>query len=102
MVKQKKMDRIFLKSNYCLQTATKAFTDLIENANCKHILVSYNNTGESKDGRSNARIKDEQIIDILERKGKVEIFEREYKAFTTGRSETKGHTERIFYCKVNK
>lgn len=100
--KARKMDRTCLKSNYCLQTATKAFADLIENANCKHILVSYNNTGESKDGRSNARIKDEEIVSILKTKGKVEIFEREYKAFTTGKSETNGHTERIFYCKVNK
>ncbi len=100
--KAKKMDRTFLKSNYCLQTATRAFADLIENANCKHILVSYNNTGESKDGRSNARIKDEEIVHILRTKGEVEIFERKYKAFTTGKSETNGHTERIFYCKVNK
>lgn len=100
--KAKKMDRTSLKSNYCLQTATRAFTDLIENANCKHILVSYNNTGESKDGRSNARIKDEEIVRILKTKGEVEIFERKYKAFTTGKSETNGHTERIFYCKVDK
>lgn len=99
--KAKKMDRTFLKSDYCLQTATKAFAHLIENANCKHILVSYNNTGESKDVRSNARIKDREIVNILKRKGKVEIFEREYKAFTTGKSKTEGHTERIFYCEVN-
>lgn len=99
--KAKKMDRTLLKSDYCLQTATEAFTDLIENANCKHILVSYNNTGESKDVRSNAKIKDKEIVNILKRKGKVEIFERKYKAFTTGKSETEGHTERIFYCEVN-
>lgn len=99
--KAKKMDRTFLKSDYCLQTATKAFTDLIENANCKHILVSYSNTGESKDVRSNARIKDKEIVNILKRKGKVEIFGRNYKAFTTGKSKTEGHTERIFYCEVN-
>jgi adenine-specific DNA-methyltransferase len=46
--KAKKMDRSHLKSEYCLKTATQAFADLIDNANCKHILVSYNNTGESK------------------------------------------------------
>lgn len=98
--KAKKMDRSHLKSEYCLKTATKAFADLINNANCKHILVSYNNTGESKVGRSNARIKDKDIIDVLKRKGNVEIFEKDYKAFTTGKSDTNGHTERVFYCEV--
>jgi len=95
-----KMNRSNLKSNYCLKNAAKVFDDLIRNANCKHILISYNNTGESKDGRSNARISDNELISILKNKGEVEIFERDYKAFTTGKSQTNGHTERIFYCKV--
>lgn len=98
----KKMNRLHIKSEYCLQAADKAFADLITNASCKHILLSYNNTGESKDGRSNARIKDEQIINILKSRGDVEIFERDYKAFTTGKSDTKGHAERVFYCKVRR
>jgi adenine-specific DNA-methyltransferase len=98
--KAKKMDRAQLKSNYCLKSATSSFADLIGNADCKHILVSYNNTGESKDGRSNARISDAQIINTLKSRGDVDIFERDYKAFTAGKSETDGHTERIFYCKV--
>jgi adenine-specific DNA-methyltransferase len=100
--KAKKMDRTRLKSDYCLQSASKAFADLISNADCKHILLSYNNTGESKDGRSNARISDEQIIKILKSRGEVDIFERDYKAFTTGKSDTDGNTERIFYCKITK
>jgi len=100
--KAKKMDRTHIKSDYCLSSAPKAFADLITNANCRHILVSYNNTGESKDGRSNARISDERIINILKTRGDVDIFERDYKAFTAGKSDTDGHTERVFYCKVTK
>ncbi|MDO9465569.1 MAG: DNA repair protein RadC [bacterium] len=100
--KAKKMDRSRIKSDYCLKAAMRAFNDLIKNANCKHILISYNNTGESKDGRSNARIKDEEIINILKNKGDVEIFERDYKAFTTGKSNGNGNTERVFYCKATK
>lgn len=100
--KARKMNRAHLKSDYCLKSAGQAFIDLIENAKCRHILVSYNNTGESKNGRSNARIKDEEIVKMLKEKGYVEIFEREYKAFTTGKSEVEGHTERIFYCKVKR
>jgi adenine-specific DNA-methyltransferase len=97
----KKMDRSHLKSDYCLKSATRAFAELIRHAQCKHILISYNNTGESKDGRSNARIKDSEIVNILKRKGDVQIFERDYKAFTTGKSNGEGHTERVFYCKVS-
>jgi adenine-specific DNA-methyltransferase len=98
----KKMDRSHLKSKYCLKTASKVFEDLIKNANCKHILVSYNNTGKSKDGRSNACIKDDEIVNILKNRGEIEIFERDYKAFTAGKSNTAGHIERIFYCGVTK
>ena len=98
----KKMDRSHIKSNYCLQGAAAAFADLIRNADCKHILLSYNNTGDSKDGRSNARISDDEIMRILTEKGEVELFEKGYKAFTTGRSEGENNAERIFYCKVTK
>ena len=96
----KKMDRKHIKSDYCLKSATQAFTDLINHANCKHILFSYNNTKDSKVNRSNARISDDDILYILSNKGKVDIFERDYKAFTTGKSSSNGNTERVFYCKV--
>lgn len=98
--KAKKMDRNHLKSHYCLKTALNAFRDLIENASCKHILLSYNNTGDSKDGRSNARISDDEILNVLKMRGKVEIFERNYQAFNAGKSDPNGNCERIFYCKV--
>ncbi len=96
----KKMDRSHIKSLYCLKNAGYSFEDLISNADCKHILLSYNNTGESKDGRSNARIKDDRIIRVLKNKGEVEIFERKFKAFNAGKSTDDGNIERIFYCKV--
>lgn len=98
----KKMDRSHIKSHYCLKTATRAFEYLIKHANCKHILLSYNNTGESKDGRSNARMSDDEILQILNNKGDVEIFEKDYKAFTTGKSNGENNAERIFYCKATK
>ena len=98
----KKMDRTHIKSAYCLKNAIHSFEDLINNANCKHILLSYNNTGDSKDGRSNARMSDNDILRILNNKGDVEIFEKDYKAFTTGKSNGDNNAERIFYCKVTK
>lgn len=96
----KKMDRAHIKSAYCLKDAASAFDDLIQNAQCRYILLSYNNTGEKKDGRSNARIQDSEIERILSKKGKVKIFEKDYRAFTAGKSNGDGHTERVFFCKV--
>ncbi len=98
----KKMDRSHIKSAYCLKAAKQAFTDLIKNANCKHILLSYNNTGDSKDERSNARMSDNEILQILNDKGDVEIFKKDYKAFTAGKSNGENNAERIFYCKVTR
>ena len=57
----RKMNRAHIKSDYCIKDATKAFADLIRSANCGHILLSYNNTADTKDGRSNARISDADI-----------------------------------------
>src|SRR3989338_9140399 len=87
-VGKKMAERGHLKSRYCLKGASEAFEDLIQNAQTNHILISYNNTGEKKNERSNAKIPDNRIVEILKAKGEVEVFEREYKGFTTGRSDT--------------
>lgn len=100
--KAKKMDRSHLKSRYCSRDALRAFEDLIRNAKTKYILVSYNNTGESKVSRSNACISDEEMVSVLKLRGKVEIFEQSYRAFTTGKSRSDDNSERIFFCKVTK
>jgi len=98
--KAKKMDRSNIKSDYCLRKAASVFTDLIENAKTRNILVSYNNTGETKDERSNARIPDDKILEILSKKGNAQVFEKKFKAFTAGKSVTTNHYERIFICEV--
>lgn len=97
----KKMDRSNLKSNYCTNKAVSSFEDLIKNCDCKYILVSYNNTGNKANGRSNAKISDLEIKEILGKKGKVKVFEQNYNNFTTGKSIAKEHKERLFLCEVN-
>lgn len=99
--KARKMDRTHIKSVYSLKEATKAFEDLIENIDAKYILVSYNDMGVSGDGRSNAKIKDDDLIRILKSKGELEIVEKRYNAFTTGKSENGNLKERFFLCKVD-
>ena len=48
--------------------------------------------------RSNAKIADSDIMSILNNKGKVKVFEEDYKPFTTGKSDIKGNKERLFLC----
>ena len=98
--KTKKMDRSHTKSKYCSKDAVLEFQDLITKLNSKHIIVSYNNTENSKHGRSNAKISFNQIKNILMKKGKTEINKIDFKAFTTGKSKTKNHKEILFYCRV--
>lgn len=96
----RKMDRTRIKSRYCINGAADAFADLVRHASCRHILLSYNNTGGSMDGRSNARIADDEIMDILTAKGDVEIFSKQHKAFTTGKNVAEANAERVFHCRV--
>jgi len=96
----KKMDRSHIKSKYSNVKATDEFKDLIENLNSEMIVFSYNNTGNKRDNRSNALISDESIHEILQSKGKVKVFEKEFNEFTVGRTSKRDHTERLFICKV--
>jgi adenine-specific DNA-methyltransferase len=98
--KAKKMNRSEIKSKYCQKEAPHVFDDLIKRINTKHIIVSYNNTENSKHGRSNAKITYEQIKSTLEKKGIIEINKINFKAFTTGKSKTLNHKEVLFYCKT--
>lgn len=89
------------KSDYCTNKAYDVFKDLIENLKCKFIIVSYNNTWEKLDARSNSKLSDEQITEILSKKWKLSIHEKEYKFFTTWKNNAiKWHKERLFVCKV--
>ena len=96
----KKMDRTALKSKYCSRNAAQAFEDLVTNLKCKYIVLSYNNTGDSANDRSNARMSDDDILRILSEKGNVKMYSRKYKAFTTGKSDNQKNRERLFVCTV--
>lgn len=96
----RKMDRNNLKSKYCSREAAAAFDDLVSNLKCKYIILSYNNTGDNANDRSNARMSDDEIMEILSRKGKVKVYSKKYKAFTTGKSENDSNEERLFVCTV--
>ena len=96
----KKFDRSKLKSEYSLKSAAESFDDLIKNAKCKYILLSYNNMGERGNSRSNAKISDAEIMESMSKRGKVKVFEKKYKAFTTGKSKHDENSERVFFLDV--
>lgn len=71
----KKMDRSQMKSNYCKSIeAAKALRDLVTKLKARYILLSYNNNGKKLQCRSNAKMTDEEILDILSLRGDVKVF----------------------------
>ena len=98
-VAKKMVNRGKTKSLYCTSKAPEAFQDLIQNINAKYILVSYNNMAQKGVGRSNAKISNEEIISILEQRGKVQVFSTDYKVFTTGNTNINDHKELLYLCK---
>ena len=96
----KKMDRSGLKSKYCENSAPRVFDKLIQDLDCKYIVVSYNNMGLKGAGRSQAKISDVDIIRSLEQRGKVTVHEIDFNQFTTGKTKVEDHKERLFVCKV--
>ena len=87
-------------SEYCRSSATKTFEELVSSLKCKYIVVSYNNTYNSKSSSSRNKIALEDIKRILEKKGTVSIFEKEHQYFNAGKTELPNHKELVFITKV--
>lgn len=94
----RKMDRSGLKSKYCTREAAGAFEALIRDIQARYILLSYNNMAEKGNDRSNAKISDEDIMDILSQKGIVKVFSEGYRPFSAGKSDITQNAERLFLC----
>lgn len=87
------------KSEYCTNNAADSLKDLIDNLDCKYILVTYNNSFSTSQSSRN-KISYEQMIEILESKGDLEVFAEDFKPFNSGKTKIKGHKELIFFVKV--
>lgn len=98
----RKMDRTHLKSRYCTKSAADAFEELVSDLKCRYIALSYNNMAKKGNERSNARMSDEDILRILQKKGEVKVFSEKYKAFTTGKTDVVDNQERLFLCVCEK
>lgn len=95
-----KFKRNHLKSGYSRAIAPKLFEDLINSLNCKVIVVSYNNTYSAQSSASNNKIQEYEILEVLQRKGRVTKKEISYKFFNAGKTNFKEHKEFLFICEV--
>ncbi|WP_298081735.1 DNA adenine methylase [uncultured Campylobacter sp.] len=87
-------------SEYCKVSASKSFSDLIENLDCKYIAVTYNNTYASKSSSSKNKISYEQLKTILSKKGQLYVKERPYSYFNAGKTALLNHKEFLFFVDV--
>ena len=84
------------KSKYCYKSkCVKSFEELIKEAKCKFILMSYNNEGI---------IPHEEIMRILSNKGEVKVYNQEYRRYksnSNGNKNKESLRELLFFVKVN-
>lgn len=88
-------------SVFCTTKAPEAFAKMIKDIKAKYIVVSYNNTYNSKSSSSKNKIRLEQITEILKTKGATQIFKKSHKFFNSGNTNFDDHQEWLFITKVN-
>lgn len=87
-------------SEYCRSSAPQVFADLIKHIDVKYIVVTYNNTYNSKSSSSKNKITLGEIKDILSSKGQTTIYEKKHQYFNAGKTEFDDHKEFVFITKV--
>ncbi len=88
-------------SDYCRVQAKNKLTELVNDIKAKYIIVSYNNTYDSKSNSSRNKITLQEIRNILTQKGETKVFEKDYRHFNAGNTEFKNHKEYLFVTKAN-
>lgn len=83
-------------SEYCRANALLYFKNLVNTINANFIVVSYNNTYNSKSHSSENKIKLENLRDCLLQIGNTKILEHNHKAFSTGKTNFDNHKEYLF------
>ena len=92
-----KMERENKKSEFCKSNARYFLKDIVLNAKCKNILLSYNNTYNAKSASTVNKISEEELFDILSLKGIVKRYEMNYKYFNSGKTDFKDHKEFLYF-----
>ena len=74
---------------------------LVSHINSRYLVVSYNNTYHSKSTSSENKIKLEQLEEVLNKCGRTQVFNHEFKAFNSGKTEFDDHREYLFITAVD-
>jgi len=88
-------------SEYSRVNASIVFSDLIRNLKVRYIVVTYNNTYDSKSSSSRNKITLDQIKLILDSRGKTRIFEKSHSRFNAGKTDSTKHKEILFITEVD-
>ncbi|MDO8658190.1 MAG: DNA adenine methylase, partial [Candidatus Levybacteria bacterium] len=88
-------------SDYCRVNAKDKFAELVKDIDAKYLVVSYNNTYDSKSNSSQNKITLKEIKDILNKQGKTKVFEKDYRHFNAGNTDFNNHKEYLFVTEVN-
>ncbi|KKR00606.1 MAG: D12 class N6 adenine-specific DNA methyltransferase [Candidatus Nomurabacteria bacterium GW2011_GWD2_39_12] len=86
-------------SDYCRANAKEKFAELVRDIDAQFLVVSYNNTYDSKSNSSKNKITLQEIEKILQAKGKTKVFEKNYKHFNAGNTNFNNHKEYLFVTK---
>lgn len=89
-------------SDYCRTAAKAKFAQLVADLNAAHLVVSYNNTYESKSNSSQNKIRLEEIEEILNAKGATKVFKTNYRHFNAGNTAFNNHQEYLFVTKTGR
>jgi len=87
-------------SDYCRENAKRRFAELVRDIDARFLVVSYNNTYDSKSNSSRNKITLHEIEKTLQSKGKTKVFEKKYKHFNAGNTNFNNHKEYLFVTKV--
>jgi len=83
-------------SDYCRANAKEKFAELVRDIDAQFLVVSYNNTYDSKSNSSKNKITLQEIGKILQAKGKTKVFEKNYRHFNAGNTNFNNHKEYLF------
>lgn len=87
-------------SEYSRSSAITVFKDLISRIDSKYIVVTYNNTYNSKSNSSRNKIEFEELESTLKEKGNLKIFSIDHDFFNAGKTEFENHKEFVFIVEV--
>ncbi|MDD4476618.1 MAG: DNA repair protein RadC [Patescibacteria group bacterium] len=87
-------------SDYCRANAKDKFAELVRDLDAQYLVVSYNNTYDSKSNSSRNKITLQEIEKILQKKGPTKVFEKNYRHFNAGNTNFNNHKEYLFVTKA--